>query len=126
MYQVGKRHEYKVKVYQMPDNMHITMIQDLQKKVDLTTFLDDSSILLKIGKRYMHFSQDGKFIEEINFKEDEDVEKTRKTNVLDSFAKSLQSRTNKFKKVKKNKVKMVKTTKDDQSDNANYLAAPHL
>lgn len=71
-----------MKTYQIPDSKAITLVQDINKKVDLSTFLDDGqsllnmgqsgSILLKMGQRFMHFTQNGKFISEVEFGQDTD------------------------------------------------------
>lgn len=71
-----------MKTYQIPDSKAITLVQDINKKVDLSTFLDDGqsllnmgqsgSILLKMGQRFMHFTQNGKFISEVEFGQDAD------------------------------------------------------
>ena len=57
-----------MRVFQMPDSMHITMIQNKFDKVDLVTYLNDGRIFLKIGTRYMLFNDSGDFIDEIEFK----------------------------------------------------------
>lgn len=71
MYQLGDKHEYKMRMYLMPDSMHVTLIQNKRDKVDLVTYLNNGSIFLKIGTRYMLFNESGNFIDEIEFKHQE-------------------------------------------------------
>lgn len=52
----------------MPDSMHITMMKDRAKHIDFATFLYEGKILLKMGKRFMQFNEDGKFINEVEFR----------------------------------------------------------
>lgn len=52
-----------------PDSNDKSLIADYENKCDLTTFLDNGDILLKIYNRFLVFDQDGGFIGRVKFYE---------------------------------------------------------
>ena len=62
-------------VYHKADSAKRTMIQDHYKKVEMSTFLKDNTIMIQVDYRYLIFNADGTFIEEVTF---EDINKDRK------------------------------------------------
>ena len=56
MYNLGvKRQIFKLRMYQMPDSVSTTLINDTEHSVKLATFLDKQTILVQIGYRYIIF-----------------------------------------------------------------------
>ena len=66
--------------------MNINLLQDSLNAVDMATFLDDSSILLKMGNRFMQFTQNGKFISEVDFEKDDKDWNNRVTKMVVDIA----------------------------------------
>ena len=56
-----------LRIFQLPDKTQKTLINDFQNFVDMSTFLQNGNILVKIRRRFMLFTADGGFIEEISF-----------------------------------------------------------
>ena len=54
-------------IYQLPDSTQTNLIGDYQQKVDMSTFLDNGKILLKVGNRFLLFENDGEFVDEVEF-----------------------------------------------------------
>lgn len=54
-------------VYEKPDSAQKTLINDFMHLVDVSTFLGDGRILVKCLRRFMIFSPDGQFIDEVEF-----------------------------------------------------------
>ena len=52
----------------MPDSKTNVLISDINGKVDMSTFLHNGNILIKIAHRYLLFDSDGGFIDQIEFK----------------------------------------------------------
>ena len=69
VYSVGpvENMKYRVRTYMQPDNNDVLLLRDFNNKVQMSTFLDDSNILVKISDRFMVFNQEGKFIDEVEF-----------------------------------------------------------
>ena len=80
-YNVYRQNKYQkfARIFYLPDSTEKTLINDFQNYVDMSTFLENGNILLKIKERYMVFTQRGKFIDEVEFDDpvneniDEDV-----------------------------------------------------
>jgi hypothetical protein len=60
----------KLKIFQMPDETEKPLINDFLNWVDMSTFLEDGKIMIKIRRRYMIFTSDGAFIDEVEFNDD--------------------------------------------------------
>jgi len=45
------------------------LINDIDQKVDMSTFLEDGKILVKIGQRFLLFDENGAFVDEIEFED---------------------------------------------------------
>ena len=56
-----------MRIFYLPDRTEKTLINDFQNLVDMSTFLENGNILLKIRSRYMIFTQKGHFIDEVSF-----------------------------------------------------------
>lgn len=50
-----------------PDSTSKVIINDFQNFVDMSTFLEDGKILIKIRRRYMVFTANGAFLDEAQF-----------------------------------------------------------
>jgi len=74
------RHKYKSRIYLRPDAKSTTLVADSQNVVEMTTFLENGEILLKIKNRFLLFTSTGDFTDEIEFKDlkDEQDKKRRK------------------------------------------------
>ena len=60
----------KIIIFQKPDQTEKVIINDYLNWVDMSTFLESGKILIKIRRRFMVFTGDGAFIDEIEFNED--------------------------------------------------------
>jgi hypothetical protein len=69
VFRYGESQVYKGRIFQTPDSQVTSLCCDMQKKVDLTTFLNSGEILMKINCRYMVFDKFGEFIDEVEFEE---------------------------------------------------------
>lgn len=58
-----------MKIVYLPNAYEKTMINDFQNGVDMSTFLANGDILLKIFHRFLIFSTDGAFISKVTFEE---------------------------------------------------------
>ena len=66
IYQV-KKFTSHMTICQRPDATSKTMINDFQNTVDMSTFLSNGKIMIKILNRFMVFTQNGNFIDEVQF-----------------------------------------------------------
>ena len=57
----------KIRIFQKPDQTEKVIINDFLNWVDMSTFLESGKILIKIRRRFMVFTGDGAFIDEIEF-----------------------------------------------------------
>ena len=69
VYQQGK-FTSQLMIFQRPDTTRSTLINDFLNWVDMSSFLSDGKILVKIRRRFMIFTGDGAFIDEANFDDD--------------------------------------------------------
>lgn len=69
IYQINK-FTSKINIQRRPDSTEKTLINDFQNYVDMSTFLEDGKILVKIRRRLMVFSGNGNFIDEVEFNDD--------------------------------------------------------
>lgn len=60
----------QIKIFQRPDTTRNTLINDFLNWVDMSSFLEDGKILMKIRRRFMVFTADGAFIDEVEFNDD--------------------------------------------------------
>jgi hypothetical protein len=67
VYRNIKSKDFKQIIYQLPDSLTTKLIGDYENKVDMSTFLNDGDILLKVDYRFMRFGNDGQFKDEIEF-----------------------------------------------------------
>ena len=58
-----------MKIVYLPNAYEKTIINDFQNGVDMSTFLANGNILLKIFHRFLIFSTDGAFISKVTFQE---------------------------------------------------------
>ena len=58
-----------MKIYYLPDTAEKTLINDCFNGVDMSTFLDNGYILVKIFHRFLIFTELGVFVTEVNFNE---------------------------------------------------------
>jgi len=58
-----------MKIVYLPNAYEKTIINDFQNGVDMSTFLANGNILLKIFHRFLIFSTDGAFISKVTFEE---------------------------------------------------------
>tara|TARA_B110000285_G_scaffold235340_1_gene316454 strand:- start:999 stop:1304 length:306 start_codon:yes stop_codon:yes gene_type:complete len=58
-----------MKILYLPNAYEKTIINDFQNGVDMSTFLANGNILLKIFHRFLIFSTDGAFISKVTFEE---------------------------------------------------------
>lgn len=63
VYQVGKFKSH-ITVALKPDSTSRVIINDFLNFVDMSTFLEDGKILIKIKKRFMVFGPNGAFLDE--------------------------------------------------------------
>ena len=78
VYQQNDSYIYRQKIYSLPDNKTSVLINDIDNKVDMSTFLHDGKIMVKIAQRYMLFDKNGEFIDQIDF---EDLRAEREKNL---------------------------------------------
>mgnify|MGYP006089676223 CR=1 FL=1 len=69
VYQKKKFSSFMI-ICQKPDSTTKTLINDYLNQVDMSTFLEDGKILMKIGKRFMVFTSNGAFIDETEFNDE--------------------------------------------------------
>ena len=60
-----------MKIVYLPNAYEKTIINDFQNGVDMSTFLANGNILLKIFHRFLIFSADGAFISTVTFEDEE-------------------------------------------------------
>jgi hypothetical protein len=60
----------KIRLFQKPDKTEKPLINDYLNWVDMSTFLDNGKIMIKIRRRFMIFTHDGAFIDEVDFNDD--------------------------------------------------------
>lgn len=73
MYQVDKFVSHITLVLR-PDSAHKVIVNDHSDWLDMSSFLDDGKILVKIRRRFMVFAGDGAFIDEVEFNDYENKE----------------------------------------------------
>ena len=54
-------------IYEKPDSAQKTLINDFQHLVDISSFMDNGKIFVKLQRRFMIFTKDGVFIDEADF-----------------------------------------------------------
>jgi long-subunit acyl-CoA synthetase (AMP-forming) len=59
-----------INIQQRPDSTDMTLINDYLNWVDMSTFLEDGKILVKNRRRFMVFTNNGNFIDEVEFNDD--------------------------------------------------------
>jgi hypothetical protein len=69
MYQENDKHIYKKIIYSLPNSTTNVLINDIYNKVELSTFLADGRILVKIAQRFLLFDPEGTFTDEIEFED---------------------------------------------------------
>lgn len=88
-----------ITILQRPDTAHEVILNDPFAWLDLSSYLDDGKILMKVRRRFMVFSCDGAFLSEVTFSdadsgppEEEDVDgPSRKEMSLRKFRKEQQA-----------------------------------
>jgi hypothetical protein len=60
----------RIRLFQKPDQIEKPLTNDFLNWVDMSTFLDNGKILMKIRRRFMIFKNDGAFIDEVEFNDD--------------------------------------------------------
>ena len=70
-YNVYKYRKFKafMKIAYLPNAYEKTIINDFQNGVDMSTFLADGNILVKMFHRFLIFSSEGNFIAKVSFEE---------------------------------------------------------
>lgn len=63
VYQENDSYVYKQMIYSLPTNKTNILVNDIDKKVDMSTFLEEGMILVKIAHRYLLFDKNGGFID---------------------------------------------------------------
>jgi hypothetical protein len=66
--------------YAVPHSKTGILLSDRNKKVSLSTFLDNGKILVQIAHRFFIFAKDGTFLDEIEFEEmrkENDIQKIK-------------------------------------------------
>jgi len=69
IYQINK-FTSRINIQQKPDSTAKTLLNDYLNWVDMSSFLDDGKILVKIRRRFMVFTGNGDFIDEVEFNDD--------------------------------------------------------
>lgn len=59
-----------IRIYMKPDKTQKKLVNDFLNWVDMSTYLEDGKILIKIRRRFMIFTSDGAFIDEVEFNDD--------------------------------------------------------
>jgi hypothetical protein len=68
-----------------PDSTSAVVVNDFQNFCDMSTFLENGLILVKLRRRFMVFNSNGSFIDEIEFNRDlkaEDEKSESDVNML--------------------------------------------
>lgn len=68
-YRMNKTKSF-LKIFQMPDSVQRTLVNDFLNRIDMSTFIEDSKILVKSGSRFLVFSSQGDFISGVHFNDD--------------------------------------------------------
>lgn len=66
-YQSGNDMGFQQRIYQRPDSPDISLVNDYDKQVLMSTFIDKKTLLLQLNNRYMIFDHNGNFVDECNF-----------------------------------------------------------
>jgi hypothetical protein len=66
IYRVNKFQSH-LRIFLMPDSTQKVLINDFLNWVDMSTFLEDGKILIKIRRRFMVFTAEGAFLDEVKF-----------------------------------------------------------
>ena len=57
-------------MFQRPNKVQKSLVNDFQNYVDMSTFLENGGILVNCRRRYMVFAGDGNFVDEVYFNND--------------------------------------------------------
>ena len=57
----------RIRLFQKPDQVEKPLINDFLNWVDMSTFLESGKIMVKCRRRFMIFTNDGHFIDEVDF-----------------------------------------------------------
>lgn len=52
-----------------PNSNQTSLIADFQDKCEMSTFMDNDNILIKVASRFVIFNKDSHFIDEVEFKD---------------------------------------------------------
>lgn len=55
------------RIFNMPDRTQKTLLNDVQNLVDMSSFLPDGKILVRCRDRFMLYTENAVFIDEVNF-----------------------------------------------------------
>ena len=73
-------------IYDLPDSYQQVLINDFQNKTDMSTSVEGGKILVKVFKRFMVFTQNGEFVDEVEFNmlnyEDSEESKNDQLDIL--------------------------------------------
>lgn len=88
-YEVFRQSKFKsfMRIYTLPDMVQKTLINDFGNYVDMSTFLEDGNILMRSRSRFMIFSKEGFFKDEITFNDDACAEEEDALTIEDLRAK---------------------------------------
>jgi len=72
VYNTYTSEKYKsfIKISSVPDTNERVIVNDFMNSVDMSTFMPDGKILLRVNQRFMIFNSEGAFIQEVHFKDD--------------------------------------------------------
>ena len=71
-YNVLRQRKFKtfIRIFNLPDKTQRTLVNDFSNYVDMSTFLPGGQILLRCRRRFLIFSSDGNFIDEVKFNDE--------------------------------------------------------
>ena len=69
VYQIDK-FTSRIKLFQKPDSTEKLLINDFLNWADMSTFLENGNILVKVRNRFMIFTENGAFIDEVEINDD--------------------------------------------------------
>lgn len=72
-YNVYQRDKFvsHIRILQKPDTAHDVVLNDPFGWLDLSSYLDDGRILIKVRRRFMVFSRNGAFLSEVSFSDED-------------------------------------------------------
>ena len=81
-YEVFRQNKFNsfLRIYTLPDQVQKTLINDFQNQVDMSTFLEDGNILIRSRSRFMVFSKEGFFKDEVTFNDEAAMPETEDYN----------------------------------------------